>query len=223
VAAIEMRSGRMVLFHAKAVIIATGGAGRVFPFTTNGAIKTGDGMAMAYRAGVPLKDMEFVQYLSQERRSGGRHPAEQDFRLAGLVQGAAAAGSEPMSRRPYVRTVKPNWWLGQRRYVAYMVRELTSLFVGLYCVLLVVGLFRLAQGRAAWEGFVAALSTPLGVSLQLVCLALATYHSVTWFALTPKAMPLAVRGEPVPAMAIVGAHYAAWAIVSLIVLIAAGS
>jgi fumarate reductase flavoprotein subunit len=62
VAAIEMRSGRMVAFHAKAVIIATGGSGRVFPFTTNGAIKTGDGMAMAYRAGVPLKDMEFVQY-----------------------------------------------------------------------------------------------------------------------------------------------------------------
>ena len=44
------------------MIIATGGAGRIFPFTTNGAIKTGDGMAMAYRAGVPLKDMEFIQY-----------------------------------------------------------------------------------------------------------------------------------------------------------------
>jgi fumarate reductase flavoprotein subunit len=44
------------------VIIAGGGAGRMFPFTTNGAIKTGDGMALAYRAGVPLKDMEFVQY-----------------------------------------------------------------------------------------------------------------------------------------------------------------
>jgi fumarate reductase flavoprotein subunit len=62
VIAIEMRSGRMVAFHAKSVIIATGGAGRVFPFTTNGAVKTGDGMAMAYRAGVPLKDMEFIQY-----------------------------------------------------------------------------------------------------------------------------------------------------------------
>ena len=62
VTAIDMRSGQMRLFQAKAVIIATGGAGRVFPFTTNGAIKTGDGMAMAYRAGVPLKDMEFVQY-----------------------------------------------------------------------------------------------------------------------------------------------------------------
>ena len=60
--AIEMRSGQMKRFHAGAVIIAGGGAGRVFPFTTNGAIKTGDGMALAYRAGVALKDMEFVQY-----------------------------------------------------------------------------------------------------------------------------------------------------------------
>jgi fumarate reductase flavoprotein subunit len=62
VVAIEMRSGRMVVFRAGAIVIATGGAGRIFPFTTNGAIKTGDGMAMAYRAGVPLKDMEFIQY-----------------------------------------------------------------------------------------------------------------------------------------------------------------
>jgi len=62
VTALNMRSGQMVYFRANAVIIATGGAGRIFPFTTNGAIKTGDGMAMAYRAGVPLKDMEFVQY-----------------------------------------------------------------------------------------------------------------------------------------------------------------
>jgi fumarate reductase flavoprotein subunit len=60
--AIEMRSGQMRCFDARTVIIAGGGAGRMFPFTTNGAIKTGDGMALAYRAGVPLKDMEFVQY-----------------------------------------------------------------------------------------------------------------------------------------------------------------
>ncbi len=60
--AIEMRSGQMRQFQARAVIIAGGGAGRMFPFTTNGAIKTGDGMALAYRAGVALKDMEFVQY-----------------------------------------------------------------------------------------------------------------------------------------------------------------
>jgi len=62
VVAMEMRSGRFFQFSAASVILATGGGGQVFPFTTNGAIKTGDGMAMAYRAGVPLKDMEFVQY-----------------------------------------------------------------------------------------------------------------------------------------------------------------
>ncbi|MDH3595732.1 MAG: fumarate reductase (quinol) flavoprotein subunit [Rhodospirillales bacterium] len=62
IAAIELRSGQMRAFAAKAVIIATGGAGRIFPFTTNGGINTGDGAVMAYRAGVPLKDMEFVQY-----------------------------------------------------------------------------------------------------------------------------------------------------------------
>ncbi|WP_299443470.1 fumarate reductase (quinol) flavoprotein subunit [uncultured Rhodospira sp.] len=60
--AVEMRSGEMKQFLAPAVILCTGGGGRIFPFTTNGAIKTGDGMALAYRAGVPLKDMEFVQY-----------------------------------------------------------------------------------------------------------------------------------------------------------------
>ncbi len=62
VAAIELRSGKVEAITGRSVIMCTGGAGRVFPFTTNGAIKTGDGMSMAYRAGVPLKDMEFIQY-----------------------------------------------------------------------------------------------------------------------------------------------------------------
>ena len=60
--ALNLRSGEVRLIASPAVILCTGGAGRVFPFTTNGAIVTGDGMALAYRAGVPLKDMEFVQY-----------------------------------------------------------------------------------------------------------------------------------------------------------------
>ena len=62
VTAIEIRTGELVPILGKAVIIATGGCGRIFQFTTNGWIKTGDGMAIAYRAGVPLKDMEMVQY-----------------------------------------------------------------------------------------------------------------------------------------------------------------
>ena len=59
---IEIASGDFRVIQAKAVIIATGGAGRVFRENTNGGIVTGDGMALAYRHGVPLRDMEFVQY-----------------------------------------------------------------------------------------------------------------------------------------------------------------
>ena len=62
VAAFGLRDSEVRCFTAKAVILCTGGLGRIFSFTTNGAINTGDGMALAYRAGVPLKDMEFVQY-----------------------------------------------------------------------------------------------------------------------------------------------------------------
>ncbi|AJQ96281.1 fumarate reductase (quinol) flavoprotein subunit [Gynuella sunshinyii] len=60
--AIDIKNGTFTTFQAKAVIIATGGAGRVYRFNTNGGIVTGDGMSLAYRQGVPLRDMEFVQY-----------------------------------------------------------------------------------------------------------------------------------------------------------------
>ena len=62
VVAIELATGRVAGIMAKSVILCTGGCGKIFPFTTNANIKNGDGMALAYRAGVPLKDMEFVQY-----------------------------------------------------------------------------------------------------------------------------------------------------------------
>jgi fumarate reductase flavoprotein subunit len=62
VVAVEIATGEFRFIQAKSVIIATGGAGRVFRENTNGGIVTGDGMALAYRHGVPLRDMEFVQY-----------------------------------------------------------------------------------------------------------------------------------------------------------------
>ncbi len=62
VVAREVRSGRVEAFTAKNVILACGGAGQVYKPTTNGLIVTGDGIAMAYRAGAPLMDMEMVQY-----------------------------------------------------------------------------------------------------------------------------------------------------------------
>src|SRR6516225_7577854 len=93
--------------------------------------------------------------VPQARRSGGRNSADQVVRVARLVQDAPA-GRPSMSRRPYLRQMPRGWWLRQPRYTAYMVRELTSLFIALYSVFLVLGLVRLAQGSAAWDDFLAA-------------------------------------------------------------------
>ena len=62
VTALEMESGELYLLQAKAVLLATGGAGRIYLFTTNAFINTGDGLGMTARAGLPLQDMEFWQF-----------------------------------------------------------------------------------------------------------------------------------------------------------------
>ena len=62
VTAMEMETGQVVIFHARATIFATGGAGRIFYSSTNAFINTGDGLGMAARAGIPLEDMEFWQF-----------------------------------------------------------------------------------------------------------------------------------------------------------------
>ncbi len=62
VTAMEMETGEIVMFHAKATIFATGGAGRIYYSSTNAFINTGDGLGMAARAGIPLEDMEFWQF-----------------------------------------------------------------------------------------------------------------------------------------------------------------
>jgi fumarate reductase flavoprotein subunit len=89
--AIQVATGRILAILAKAVILATGGCGRVFPFTTNGAIKTGDGMALAYRAGAPLKDMEFVQY----------HPTGLPFTGILITEAARSEGGWMLNKDGY--------------------------------------------------------------------------------------------------------------------------
>ncbi len=91
VVAVELMTGRVQAVTAKAVVLCTGGCGKVFPFTTNANINTGDGMALAYRAGAPLKDMEFVQY----------HPTGLPFTGILITEAARAEGGWLLNKDGY--------------------------------------------------------------------------------------------------------------------------
>src|SRR5437899_12605136 len=91
VVAIELATGKIQAVTAKAVILCTGGCGRIFPFTTNAAIKNGDGMSLAYGAGAPLKDMEFVQY----------HPTGLPFTGILITEAARAEGGYMLNKDGY--------------------------------------------------------------------------------------------------------------------------
>ena len=91
VVAIDMQTGKAEAITAGAVILCAGGAGKVFPFTTNASIKSGDGMALAYRAGAPLKDMEFIQY----------HPTGLPFTGILITEAARAEGGYLINKDGY--------------------------------------------------------------------------------------------------------------------------
>jgi fumarate reductase flavoprotein subunit len=91
VVAVELASGRVEAIIARTVVLANGGCGRVFPFTTNANINTGDGMALAWRAGAPLKDMEFVQY----------HPTGLPFTGILITEAARAEGGWLLNKDGY--------------------------------------------------------------------------------------------------------------------------
>ncbi|MBV8246535.1 MAG: FAD-dependent oxidoreductase [Candidatus Eremiobacteraeota bacterium] len=71
VVAYNMRTGDLELITAKATIFATGGAGRMYAKTTNGYASTADGLGIAYRAGIPIMDMEFVQFHPTSLKENG--------------------------------------------------------------------------------------------------------------------------------------------------------
>src|SRR5215203_5704901 len=91
VVAIDLKSGKVEAITARSVILTSGGAGKIFPFTTNASIKSGDGMALAYRAGAPLKDMEFVQY----------HPTGLPFTGILITEAARAEGGHLINKDGY--------------------------------------------------------------------------------------------------------------------------
>ena len=131
--------------------------------------------------------------------------------------------AEEVSRKPYLRPMTWRWIARHPRYLRYMAREASCLAIGGWTLVAVWGLKRLAEGPAAWAAFLESLRSPASVVFHVLALGFAIYHSITWFNLTPKALPLQVGEWFVPDALVSGAHYAAWAALSFVVLALAGA
>jgi len=116
--------------------------------------------------------------------------------------------------KPYIRQMPAGWWLKRPSYLLFMLRELSSVFVGGYVVLFLMMIRRLAQGPAEYEAFMAALRSPLAILFHVVALAFALLHTITWFNLTPKAMAVWRGEERLPPAMMIVPNYVGWVVVS---------
>lgn len=116
--------------------------------------------------------------------------------------------------RWYRRRVSVWWWLQNRSYTAFVLREITSVFVAFFAVIYLWQIRAIAQGPEAYAQFLARLGTRFFVVLDTVAFLFVLFHAVTWFNLTPKAMVLRIGGKRVADGVVLGLNYAAWVVIS---------
>ena len=114
----------------------------------------------------------------------------------------------------YQPRMSPWWWLRNRKYFLFMMRELSAVFIAFFVVTYLVGIYRLGQGEESYQLYLNALQTPLAKTLFIVTLLFSTYHTLTWFHLTPVVMVIRI-GQKVlhPALVLV-ANYLGWFLIS---------
>lgn len=110
------------------------------------------------------------------------------------------------------------WWVGKRSYMLFILRELSSVFVAWFVVFTLAFVWSVGLGEEQYERFLDVAANPFVAALNVVSLAFLLLHTVTWFDLTPKAMPIRVRGRHVPPVAIVAAQWVSFAAVSALVV-----
>ena len=92
------------------------------------------------------------------------------------------------SPRTFVRPMA-GWWRKNPDYIRYMIREGSAVFLSVYAVVLLAGLYCLARDEAEYEAWRAALASPVSISFHIAALLLVAYHSDTWFRVMPKTAP----------------------------------
>jgi fumarate reductase subunit C len=119
--------------------------------------------------------------------------------------------------RLYRPRISTWWWTRKRTYFVFVMRELSSIFVAWFVVFLLLFIWNLARGDAAYRGFIDWAGSPWVIALNVVALAFVLFHTVTWFNLTPQAMDVRVEGHKVPAFHIIAGQYTGLVVVSAFV------
>lgn len=122
----------------------------------------------------------------------------------------------------YRREVTRTWWTQVPFYSLYMLREATAIFMLFYTISLIFGLGAVADGKDAFIKWAEIQSHGTMQWFALISLVMALYHSATWFAATPKVMPLQRGDKKVPAKLIIAANWLAFFFITVIVIALAG-
>lgn len=121
------------------------------------------------------------------------------------------------SVKTYIKKVPIFWWTKRASYLRFIIRELTSLAVAYFAILLVLLLIVLSQGEEAYYRFNELLKTPIMIVLNMTALVGLLYHSVTWFNLAPKAIVVKLGKWRVPDIFIILSNYVGWLAISVII------
>ncbi len=119
--------------------------------------------------------------------------------------------------RFYKRKMPILWWTKRRSHIRFIVRELTSLPVAYFAVVLLFLIRALSQGPEAYAAYLATMRLPAMILLHLIAFAGLIFHSITWFNLAPKAMVIKVGKNRVPDTMIILANYLGWIVVSVVI------
>lgn len=114
----------------------------------------------------------------------------------------------------YRRNIPIFWWVHKWVHIRFILREITSVFVAFYALVLLSHYRAITQGPEAYADFLSWLGTPGVMVLHGVALLFLIFHSVTWFNLAPKAMVFRVGNTRVPDMVIILSNYAGWVLLS---------
>ena len=112
------------------------------------------------------------------------------------------------------------WWRRNPFYLWYMLREASCVFIIAYALVLLCGLYRLSQGEAAFNGWLAALATPRSIAFHGITAMMVLYHAWTWFKVMPKTLPfIHIGGKRMPDAAIVTSGLAAAVVLSALLFV----